>query len=190
MSRARVVLIVSTVVLLAVLGAGAAALFAGTGSGRGYTYGIALDDLPDEQPVGVAVRLPGLDGPPGRVIFVRDGSSVTAFSAVDTRTGCEVLIPGDRDYDELVSPRPRTAPLLGDNCGGSRWAIDGRCLGGPCPRDLDRYPVEVVDGRATVDVRDRVVGAPRARRTGLPARCTFDNPAAAVVGPPVLPTCS
>lgn len=189
MRRARVVLITSTLVLVAVLVAGAAVLAADTGPGRTYTYDVALADLPDGRPVGVAVRLPGLDGPPGRVIFVRNGSSVAALSAVDNRTGCEVLIPGDRDYDGLVYALWSPDPILGDNCGGSRWAIDGTCLGGPCRRDLDHYPVEIRDGRATVDIRARIAGTPTARRSTLPALCTFDNPAAAMVGPPVLADC-
>ena len=191
MRRARVVLIVSTLALLFVLVAGAVALAGGNGTERRYTYGIAVDRLPDRQPVGVTVRLPGPDGPPGRVIFVRRDREVRAFIAWDTRTGCEVLIPGDRDYAALVSAAPRGFdPWLGDNCGGSRWTLDGTCLGGPCARDLDEYPVEVEAGRAVIDIRNRIPGASAVNHTALPDSCTFDNPAAAVVGPPVLPTCS
>jgi Rieske Fe-S protein len=39
-----------------------------------------------------------------------------------------------------------------DPCGGSTFALDGRCIGGPCPRDLDRYAVKLVDHTATFDL--------------------------------------
>jgi Rieske Fe-S protein len=50
-----------------------------------------------------------------------------------------------------------------DPCGGSVFAIDGDCIGGPCPRGLDRYPVEVHGDTAEIDVTQLVKGPPRGR---------------------------
>ncbi len=36
-------------------------------------------------------------------------------------------------------------------CAGSRWRRDGVYIAGPAPRDLDRFPARVVDGKLYID---------------------------------------
>lgn len=39
-----------------------------------------------------------------------------------------------------------------DPCSGSTWDVDGRIMFGPAPRSMDRYRVDIRDGRVFVDV--------------------------------------
>jgi len=84
------------------------------------------------------------------------GDGVKAYLAKSTHLGCRLSWTGQPSYGDItVGPRVAFA----DPCGGSEWSVDGVCLGGPCPRALDRYPVQVVDGTATVDLSHLVRGA-------------------------------
>ena len=40
-------------------------------------------------------------------------------------------------------------------------ASTGKCTGGPCPRDLDGYAVEVRDDHAEIDLRHLITGPAR-----------------------------
>lgn len=46
-------------------------------------------------------------------------------------------------------------------CHGSKYRLHGEFFGGPAPRGLDRFPVEVVDGKVLVDTGALQVGPPR-----------------------------
>jgi hypothetical protein len=48
-----------------------------------------------------------------------------------------------------------------DPCGGSVFALDGDCIGGPCPRNLDRCRVNLRDHVAEIDVNELLKGSPR-----------------------------
>jgi Rieske Fe-S protein len=51
--------------------------------------------------------------------------------------------------------------VLEDPCGGSRFAIDGHCLSGPCPRNLDEFAIVERDGLAYADLAQLEWGAQR-----------------------------
>jgi cytochrome b6-f complex iron-sulfur subunit len=46
-------------------------------------------------------------------------------------------------------------------CHGSKYRLHGEFFGGPAPRGLDRFPVEIVDGKVVVDTGALQVGPPR-----------------------------
>ena len=65
--------------------------------------------------------------------LVRTGDGVHALWARSTHLGC------------------RTVPHAGgfeDPCGGAMFTLDGRCVSGPCPRNLDEFPI-VEDASST-----------------------------------------
>jgi Rieske Fe-S protein len=47
-----------------------------------------------------------------------------------------------------------------DPCGGATFALDGRCVSGPCPRNLDEFPIVEDSGATYVDLTHVVRGAP------------------------------
>jgi Rieske Fe-S protein len=78
-----------------------------------------------------------------------------AFLGRSTHLGCRIVLGGTNR--PIASNR---APFY-DPCGGSVWAIDGTCLGGPCPRNLDRFPLTIVAGHAHLDLSTILPGEPR-----------------------------
>jgi Rieske Fe-S protein len=95
-----------------------------------------------------------------RVFFVRQGGQVNAFLGVSTHLGCALLVPGDPKYGRGFNENPRD-PKIEDPCGGSTYALDGRCVGGPCPRDLDRYTVRRSGATAQIDLSRLITGPAR-----------------------------
>ena len=53
-------------------------------------------------------------------------------------------------------------------CHGSKYSINGEYRDGPAPRGLDRFPVEIVDGKIVVDTGKLIEGPPRGTVTGQP----------------------
>jgi Rieske Fe-S protein len=77
--------------------------------------------------------------------LVRTANGVHALWARSTHLGC------------------RTVPRAGgfeDPCGGAMFALDGRCVSGPCARDLDEFPIVQDSGATYVDLRHLQRGAP------------------------------
>ena len=84
------------------------------------------------------------------LIVVRAHGRVHALWAHSTHLGCRVV------------PRHEgTQTVLEDPCGGSSFAIDGRCLSGPCPRNLDEFAIVERDGLAYADLARLERGAQR-----------------------------
>ncbi len=83
----------------------------------------------------------------GRFFLVRQGEEFTALYQVCTHLGC--LVRWDEDSQTYSCP-----------CHGAKFAQDGGYIIGPPPRSLDRFAVEVVDGRVVVDTGQRITGAP------------------------------
>lgn len=86
--------------------------------------------------------------PTGQIALVDVGGELRAFSAVCTHLGCIV----------------RFEPGMGHlycACHGGMFDAEGKVVGGPPPRPLPRYPVEVREGQVYVKVRmrPRVAGA-------------------------------
>ncbi len=83
----------------------------------------------------------------GRFFLVRQGGEFTALYQVCTHLGC--LLRWDEDNQVYSCP-----------CHGAKFAKDGTYVSGPPPRSMDRFAVEVVDGRLVVDTGQRIPGAP------------------------------
>jgi cytochrome b6-f complex iron-sulfur subunit len=54
-------------------------------------------------------------------------------------------------------------------CHGSKYSYDGEYRDGPAPRGLDRFRVDIVDGKVVVDTATVLEGPPRGTRTSQPA---------------------
>lgn len=86
-----------------------------------------LDDLPN----GATRTVADLRGAP--VLLLRNGPRVWALSLICTHLGCRAHWEGDRD--RIFCP-----------CHNGIFDREGRVIGGPPPRPLDRYEVEVFAG--------------------------------------------
>ena len=88
-----------------------------------------------------------------------DGRFV-AFLGRSTHLGCRIVLAG------TIPTIANDRAAFYDPCGGSVWAIDGTCLGGPAPRNLDRFPLTIVAGHAHLDLSTILPGEPRPPRPG------------------------
>lgn len=79
----------------------------------------------------------------GHVALVDAGGELRAFSAVCTHLGC------------IVKAEPTDHHALYCACHGGMFDQQGNVVGGPPPRPLPRYPVEVRDGQVFVKVTVR-----------------------------------
>ena len=79
----------------------------------------------------------------GHVALVDAGGELRAFSAVCTHLGC------------IVRSEPTDHHALYCACHGGMFNRDGEVVGGPPPRPLPRYPVEVRDGQVFVRITVR-----------------------------------
>ncbi len=68
-------------------------------------------------------------------------SEVVAYSPSCTHLGC--AYHWDANKTEFVCP-----------CHTTSFSLDGKVLGGPAPRPLDRYPVKVQDNRLLIGITD------------------------------------
>jgi Rieske Fe-S protein len=108
----------------------------------------------------VETSLPGQPKWSRRVFLVhtRD-DGVAAFLARSTHLGCRLWFRGDPTFGEGLSTERGIE--FQDPCGGSVFALNGDCIGGPCPRGLDHYRVEVRDSTAEIDLNHLLKGASR-----------------------------
>lgn len=83
------------------------------------------------------------------LIIVRTDRQLIALNRRDSHPkGCLVTWRAERN--ELADP-----------CLGTRYRQDGSYIAGPAPRDLDRYPVQIADGRIAVNIEQPIRGAVR-----------------------------
>lgn len=87
---------------------------------------------------GIVVNLPM-----GHVALVEVRGELRAFSAVCTHLGC------------IVQSQPTEHHALYCACHGGMFNREGEVVGGPPPRPLPRYPVEVRDGQVFVKMTVR-----------------------------------
>lgn len=105
-----------------------------------------------------------------------DGSAL-ALSSREPLRGCFAAWRADVTFEQ-------TTGVYRDGCGGATYARDGTALGGPAPRDLDRYEARVDAQRVVVELERVRLGACRAAATecsrpGAPAyRRTAPTPVA------------
>jgi hypothetical protein len=90
--------------------------------------------------------------PDGKFWLVKqsDGSFVALYwHATMTYRGCTVPW---RESFRFTDPRDGVSKLgwFRDPCSGSTWDVNGVRVFGPAPRNLDRFPVEVVNGAVYV----------------------------------------
>jgi Rieske Fe-S protein len=86
---------------------------------------------------------------------VRSDGAVHALWARSPHLGCRVKPIGEVDI-----PHGDNAGFA-DPCGGSLFALDGRCIDGPCPRGLDGFAIVERNGVAYADLARPVRGQPR-----------------------------
>ncbi len=113
---------------------------------------------PDDVPVGKPVQL-------DHITSIRDGyletksqkavwavkrsnGEITVYSPICTHLGCGYR--WDEEQKKFLCP-----------CHGSVYDIDGRVLGGPAPRPLDRLPVKIENGRLLVTYKEFKSGLPK-----------------------------
>jgi Rieske Fe-S protein len=158
--RVRLLVLLTGVIVLC---AGVATFLALWGSGPGIRTGVLtvnVSDLRASSARAVTVALPDKKHTKARVFLVRQRPhGVHAFLGVSTHLGCRLLLPGDPRYG-VGFTRTSQQYLFEDPCGGSVYAINGDCTGGPCPRGLDRYVVQLRDDTAEIDLH-RLIKGPR-----------------------------
>jgi len=104
----------------------------------------ALDDLPDNEPMPVAIRVTREDGysqvVERQVVFlVRAGTSVTALSSTCTHLGCRV----SWNADEQVLKCP---------CHGGVFDKNGAVKSGPPPQALAKLPARIDGEQVLVEL--------------------------------------
>lgn len=93
---------------------------------------------------------PALD-PEGQYAEITNGASVMALYQKCVHLGCRV-------------PWCQTSQWFECPCHGSRYNRWGEWQGGPAPRGLDRFSLEIVDGRVHVDTGTVITGPSRQAR--------------------------
>jgi nitrite reductase/ring-hydroxylating ferredoxin subunit len=154
--RVRLVL-VAAVLLVAFVTAGTIVALWGGGPQRDGIVTTSIADLAVGHAEEITVELPDGRHTQERVFLTRtEDQGVHAYLAKSTHLGCGLHLAGDAEI--TIPSRLR---YFEDPCGGSVYSFDGKCTGGPCPRNLDGYAVEVRDDHAEIDLRQLVKGAPR-----------------------------
>ncbi len=100
--------------------------------------------------------------PEARFWLVRQpDDSFVAFSAKDSYRGCTVAWRPDFGFEDPRDGMWKTG-WFRDPCHGSVYDPDGTKVFGPSPRDLDRYPVEVIGQEVVVRAgeSDGIPGTP------------------------------
>lgn len=107
---------------------------------KGWIDAGDLSELEPESPrklTFIRRRIDGWNASTGQAsawVVRQPGGGITAFSPSCTHLGCAYR--WNRAQKEFSCP-----------CHGSRFAMDGKVLGGPAPRPLDRYEVKVEGAR-------------------------------------------
>lgn len=107
------------------------------------TVGDLADFPPSDQPY----QTYNLDTP---IYIVNTNGEIFAFSK---RTPAPE--PWDCNYAWVPANNEFTDP-----CSGSKFALDGTLLEGPAERGLDRYEVQVVNGRLQINLNKLILGQP------------------------------
>lgn len=158
--RIRLVLVLA-VVLVAFVAAGTIIALWGGGPNREGVVTETLADLAVGHAKAITVELPDPGHTEARVFLARSTAhDVHAYLGTSTHLGCRLVLPGDERYGAgftVTSPRY----YFEDPCGGSVYSLGGRCTGGPCPRDLDGYAVDVRGDNAEIDLRTLIRGRAR-----------------------------
>jgi len=158
--RVRLVLVLA-LVLVAFVAVGTIVALWGGGPSREGVVTESVADLAVGHAKAITVELPDKHETEARVFLARTGDrDVRAYLAKSTHLGCRLLAPDDAHYGAGFGVTSRRY-FFEDSCGGSLYSLAGECTGGPCPRDLDGYAVEMRDDLAEIDLRHLIKGSPR-----------------------------
>jgi Rieske Fe-S protein len=93
-------------------------------------------------------------------VFIADSPNegFVALVGRSTHLGCRVAWVHDPGYRRFET-HPQV--VFEDPCGGSLFALDGACLGGPCPRGLDRFAATATRTVLRINLREIRRGQPR-----------------------------
>jgi Rieske Fe-S protein len=150
--RIRLVLVLA-ILLVAFVAAGALVALWGGGPARDGVVTESVADLAVGHAKTIKVELPEDRHGTAHVFVARSSPHrVRAYLAVSTHLGCRLLAPDDEHYGAGFTVTSRRY-FFEDPCGGSVYSLDGRCTGGPCPRGLDGYAVQVRGDEAEIDLR-------------------------------------
>ena len=163
--RTRLLVALTAGLVLLVGLAGALAMWGG-GPEPDDVVAVDVSGLERGRPRAIGLTLPGEGEREVRLLLTRQADGqVAAFVGKSTHLGCRLLVPGDPRYGDGMSVSDE-AVTFQDPCGGSSFALDGSKSGGPAPRGLDSYAVELVDGHAQIDLTERIKGAAVRTATG------------------------
>ena len=158
--RVRLVLVLA-MVLIALVAVGTVVALWGGGPHRDGVITESLTGLGVGNAKEIEVELPDDRHTEERVFLARTSDrEVHAYLAKSTHLGCRLLAPDDGHYGAGFTATSRRS-FFEDPCGGSLYSLAGECTGGPCPRNLDGYAVEVRDDHAEIDLRHLIKGSPR-----------------------------
>lgn len=132
----------------------------------GWTSYVALKPLASAGGGGVLPLLPPDSYPEGSATFVRQGRLFV------TRAGGELhAISQKCPHLGCAVPFCESSGRFECPCHGSVFNAAGEYVSGPSPRGMDRYPLQVVDGRVLVNTTVLEEGFPiGSKKFELPAR--------------------
>ena len=112
-----------------------------------YLYPVVPPEQIIEVPAGRRDAIPASGGlvvnlPAGKLALIDAGGEVRAFSAICTHLGC--IVKWRPEMDHFFCP-----------CHNGMFDREGRVVGGPPPRPLERYAVEVREGQVFVKMKVR-----------------------------------
>ena len=92
------------------------------------------------------------------LVVAESRSEYSAFLGRSPHLGCRVSWVDDPHYTRFSTGR---AVAFEDPCGGAEFTLAGVCIGGPCSRGLDHFPIAVSNGEARIDLNALADGPPR-----------------------------
>ena len=161
--RARLLVVALLVALAtAVVAFGVTMLQTGeqsAGPNRSGILTVRIDRLSPGKVETTTLAVPAVKGTTWPVFVVAESKSdYTAFLGRSPHLGCRVEWVEDPTYSRF-STSARIA--FEDPCGGAEFTIDGTCIGGPCNRGLDRFPLVLSHGEARINLNLLNAGPPR-----------------------------
>ncbi len=151
--RGLAVLLAAAAATIGLVALGAVFLWPQTALGRpGPVTAGWVNDIPIDQPQFFTE---------GKFWLVRRGKDdFLALSAVDPYEGCTV--PWRPTFTWYNAQGVGGQGWFRDPCFADTYTLDGICVYGPCPRGLDRYPVEISRSRVFVHTElPPIQGPPR-----------------------------
>ena len=125
-----------------------------------------LEDLLEE--VGAANDYKPLFIPEGRfwlVAYEGEPGDVPVYTAIQAKEHGLMALYRKCVHLGCSVPHCDTSMLFECPCHGSKYRLTGEYYAGPAPRGLDRFPIEVTDGKVVVDTGSVQEGPPRGINT-------------------------